>query len=172
MASFFLIRHAKPSIAGVMLGQSDPPLSPAGKAQAAEALAKLRVEIVWASPLRRARETADLIPGAPVQELSQLREIDQGEWTGRTWTEIEANWPDLAAQKQSDWFSLPAPGGETWIDFLARIQTAWTIIRQGPLPAAIVAHHGVNAALMHLIAGKDPLEFNQQYSEVIELDYD
>jgi broad specificity phosphatase PhoE len=172
MASFFLIRHGRPSITGVMLGQSDPPLSPAGRAQAAEALAGLQVKIIWTSPLRRARETADLIPGAPVHELSQLREIDQGEWTGKTWTEIEANWPDLAAQKQSDWFGLPTPGGETWTDFLARIQTAWTIIRQGPLPAAIVAHQGVNAALMHLIAGKDPLEFNQQYSEVIKLDYD
>jgi len=172
MASFFLIRHGKPAITGVMLGQSDPPLSPAGKAQAAEVLAELRVDIIWTSPLRRARETADLIPGARIHELPQLQEIDQGEWTGKTWTEIEANWPDLASQKQSDWFGLPAPGGETWTDFLARIQAAWTIIRQGPSPAAIVGHQGVNAALMHLIAGKDPLEFNQQYSEVIELDYD
>ena len=126
---------------------------------------------MWTSPLRRARETADLLGAGRVVEVPELREIDQGAWTGKSWAEIEANWGDLASLKLSDWLGTPAPGGESWTDFLDRIRRALDIIRSGPTPAAIVGHQGVNAALLHLIDGRDPLAFQQSYGEVIQLDY-
>ncbi len=160
MATLFLIRHAEPERTGVMLGQLDPALSAAGVQQAAT-LAKLTVSIVWSSPLRRARQTAGLI-GAPVIELPELRELDQGEWTGKSWPEIEAQWPELAARKLENWIGIPAPEGEPWEIFVARIRTAWNRIRSGPEPAAIVAHQAVNAALLHLIEGRDPVAHSQE----------
>ena len=171
MASFYLIRHGAPEITGVMLGQMDPPLSAAGRAESAAALAGMQVDIVWTSPLQRARETAALISGR-VQELAGLREMDHGAWTGKTWAEIETEWGDLASRKISDWLGISAPGGETWPDFLARVRSAWEIIRAGPTPAAIVGHQGVNAALLHLIQGGDPVQFRQGYGEVIQIDFD
>lgn len=172
MASLFLIRHGEPEITGVLLGQMDPPLAPAGKARLEAALRDVQVEAAWTSPLRRARETAAYVHAARVIELPELREIDQGQWTGKSWAEIEATWGDLAARKMSDWLAVAAPDGETWSAFLDRVRHAWSVIRNGPRPAAVVAHQGVNAALRYLIDGRNPLDFAQQYGEVIELAYD
>jgi broad specificity phosphatase PhoE len=171
MPTLYLIRHGQPDVTGVLLGQMDPPLSPAGR-DAAAALCAVRVAAVWTSPLCRARETATFIPASSLTELAELKEIGQGEWTGKRWSEIEATWPDLALRKASDWLGIAAPGGESWACFLARVEQAWKIVRAGPSPAAVVAHHGVNAALLYLIQGRDPLTFTQQYGEVIEVEYD
>jgi broad specificity phosphatase PhoE len=165
MATLFLIRHAEPDGSAI-----DPPLSATGHKQA-QALESFDVPITWCSPLRRALQTADHLRSRRII-LEDLREIDQGEWTGKTWHEIESAWPDLARCKAADWLSIPAPGGEPWPSFLARINKAWQTIRTGPTPAAIVAHQGVNSALAHLIDGRDPLTFNQQYGEVIRVEFD
>ena len=172
MASLFLIRHGEPETAGVLLGQMDPSLSPAGHARLAAGLRAIHVEVAWTSPLRRARETAAYVDACRVIELPELREIDQGQWTGKSWAEIEAGWGDLASCKLSDWLGVAAPGGETWAAFLDRIRRAWRVIRDGPSPAAVIGHQAVNAALRYLIDGRNPLDFAQQYGEVIELAYD
>jgi broad specificity phosphatase PhoE len=172
MATLYLIRHGEPEITGVMLGQMDPPLSRRGRSEVAARLAGLFVEQAWTSPLRRAHETAQFIPARDLVELPELREIDHGDWTGKSWAEIEAAWPELAAHKSSDWLGVAAPGGETWERFLERVQSAWKMIRAGRMPAAVVGHQGVNAALMYVIKGCSPLEFKQAYGEVIQIDYD
>jgi broad specificity phosphatase PhoE len=150
----------------------DPELSAEGRIQAAALSGRFAAELAWTSPLRRARETSELMGAAGVRELMELQEIDCGEWTGKTWTEIEANWTDLAARKQHDWLGVAAPGGETWDAVIDRVRRAWDVIREGLKPAAIVGHQGVNAALLYVIAGRDPLVFDQQYGEVIKIDYD
>jgi alpha-ribazole phosphatase len=172
MASIFLIRHAEPEMTGVLLGRMDSPLSAAGKQHAAAALGGIQVPVAWTSPMLRARQTAAFLNAQRVVEVPGLREIDHGEWTGRTWAEIEVKWPGLAIRKSADWLGVAAPGGEEWTTFLARVRTAWRRIRQGPSNAAVVAHQGVNAALGHLIDGRDPLAFTQEYGEVIRLEYD
>jgi alpha-ribazole phosphatase len=171
MPSIYLIRHDEPEIKGVLLGQMDPPLSAAGREHAFSALGAIHVRIVWTSPLRRARETAAFLEAERVVELPELREIDEGEWTGRTWAEIELGWAPLAAQKSADWLGIAAPGGEEWMTFFDRVRAAWQEIREGPTNSAVVAHQGVIAALAHLIDGRDPLAFTQGYGEVIHLEY-
>ena len=170
MAQILLIRHAEPDRQGVLLGQSDPPLSAVGRTQARETLAGLRPEIIWTSPLRRATETALFIRADSLHELPELSEVDMGAWTGLTWTQVEESWGELAGHKISNWFEVPAPGGESWSVFLARVETAWKVIRRGPANAAVVAHQGVHAALRYLIDGRDPKSFQQAYCEVIEFD--
>ena len=59
----YLVRHAEPTLAGRFIGRTDPPLSEAGRAQAAS-LATLRVDHVFVSPLRRAQETAEFVASA------------------------------------------------------------------------------------------------------------
>jgi broad specificity phosphatase PhoE len=172
MAKILLIRHAEPEIRGVLLGQSDPPLSAFGREQAREALASLRPRIVWTSPLRRATETAAMIENTRICESEELREIDMGEWTGLTWKQVEQSSDELARRKSADWFGVPAPGGESWPVFLSRVQLAWDLMRRGPANAAVVAHQAVHAALRYLIDGRNPVEFRQQYCEVISLEYD
>ncbi len=162
MPSLFLLRHAEPAITGVLLGSLDPPLSEAGRKQAVTILNDVKLAMVYSSPLRRALETAQSIArGAPIEILNDLREISHGDWDGLTWNEIEARDPDLAARKLADWHGVPAPGGEPWPEFAARVSRAFEWIRSGPRPAAIVAHAAVNQLLGNV---------DQAYGEVHVLD--
>ncbi len=148
MPQLYVIRHCEPALTGVLLGQCDPPLSASGRAHAATLLDGIRLEAIYSSPLRRALETAQAIArAAPVTIVDDLREITYGEWDGLTWAEIEASAPDLAFRKLHDWQGVISPGGETWASFAARVARAFEKIRNGPRPAAMVAHAAVNQVL-------------------------
>lgn len=93
-------------------GHSDPPLNEIGRAQAAALAEQLRdvpLAAVYSSDLRRALETASVVAAAKrlsVRPRVALREIDVGEWSGLTVSEIEARYPD--AMKRH------AAGGDGW----------------------------------------------------------
>jgi broad specificity phosphatase PhoE len=171
MALLYLIRHAKPEGAGTFLGQADPPLADGALDELAGALSALSVNAVYVSPLRRARETAACLRCANVTVLPDLREIGFGQWTGKTWAEIETHWPDLAGRKLKAWQDVIAPDGESWTEFADRVARAWDCIREGPSPAAVVAHHAVNAMLAQLVDHLPVAEFTQAYGEIKELNY-
>ncbi|HBY62611.1 MAG TPA: hypothetical protein DEH78_22550 [Solibacterales bacterium] len=168
MRSLYVIRHGEPALKGVMLGRVDPPLSEAGREAARAALSDLQVDLVYASPLRRARETAAFI-NAPCRIVDDLAEMAYGDWEGLAWAEIEGRWPDLVARKMADWWAVTPPGGETREQVAVRAARALDVIRQGPFPAAVVAHGGLNAELLWQASGRDPLRITQAYCEIIAI---
>jgi len=148
MPDLYVVRHARPAVIGVLLGQTDPPLSEDGGRQAGELLRDVRLVRVYSSPLRRARETADLLArGACVEIMEDLREITYGEWDGLSWAEIEGRNEELARRKLADWGGVTPPGGEGWDAFRGRVLRAFERICMGPRPAAIVGHAAVNQIL-------------------------
>lgn len=164
MPSLYLLRHGEPAITGVLLGQSDPPLSAEGLKQA-ESVVLPRVRAIYSSPLLRARQTA----GDGCVVVPDLQEISYGLWDGRTWDEIEKEWPDIASRKLTDWFGITPPGGELWTHFEQRVMTAYREIAAGPLPALIVAHEAVHALIAAELTGTNPQDFKQGYCELVEL---
>jgi broad specificity phosphatase PhoE len=78
-------------------GHADPPLNDAGREQALALAADVGdVDAIYASDLRRARETAEIVAaenGAPVHLDERLREVDVGDWSGLTRDEIAARFP-------------------------------------------------------------------------------
>jgi broad specificity phosphatase PhoE len=76
-------------------GHADEPLNDTGRRQAGELAARLSTEpiaAVYASDLRRASETAEIVARTldlPFRLDSRLREIDVGSWQGRTREEID-----------------------------------------------------------------------------------
>ena len=114
-------------------GGADPALSDTGRAQAAaaaELLARLPqrwpVDAVVASPVRRARETADVAAralGVEVREVDGLRECAFGEWDGHTLAEVQERWPaELDAWLGST--SVAPPGGESYDAVWQRVRRA------------------------------------------------
>jgi phosphoserine phosphatase len=97
-------------------GHADIELNERGRAQAREAaerLAACDLDAVFSSDLVRALETARAIArvhGLDVVVERDLREIDQGDWTGLTDHEIKARWPDRWGPARH--FSA-RPGGES-----------------------------------------------------------
>jgi probable phosphoglycerate mutase len=110
-------------------GRNDLPLSRTGRAEA-EATAvrakELGIEVVVASPLRRTRETAEIVAtalGLPVQFDDDLVELDFGDLEGLTFDEAAAKHP-LAARRFGSDVTVRAPGGESVADVSARVSRA------------------------------------------------
>jgi broad specificity phosphatase PhoE len=80
-------------------GHADRPLTARGRAQAADLaarLADLPLDAVYASDLRRARDTAEPVAtahGIELVQLPELREVNVGSWQGLTREEAEARFP-------------------------------------------------------------------------------
>jgi broad specificity phosphatase PhoE len=113
-----LVRHgATPwNENGYCQGRRDVALSDVGRAQAErlrEALASVRFDRTFASPLARARETARLLGQEP-EILYELIEIDRGHWEGHDAAEIQRRWGKLHRAWYDDPRGLGMPGGESF----------------------------------------------------------
>ena len=106
MATIVLARHGETdwNRDNRFQGHADPTLNEAGREQSralAERLAGDGIAAVYASPLQRAKETAEIVAGRlelPVSTVEALREIDVGEWSGLTRTEVEERFPEAFAR--------------------------------------------------------------------------
>ncbi len=113
-------------------GSRDIPLNAAGRAQAetlAETVAALAPALsrVYTSPLCRALETAQCVADrldCPCTVLPGLREIDFGDWEGKTWAEAEAENPAAYARFCQNRRTERPPRGESCQDALDRLLPA------------------------------------------------
>ena len=156
-----LARHGQSvwNAEGRWQGQADPPLSELGERQAADAVDVLtrdgsalpRIDVIWASPLQRARRTAEIIAGGLGLDVTtdlRLQEVDAGEWSGRTRAEIEAEWPGyLEAQRRPPGFEarghLTARALEAVADIAAAAPTRTVlVVTHGGLIGAVEHHLG------------------------------
>ena len=122
-----LVRHGE-SVAnaqGLLLGRTDAELTDTGRAQAegARALLNEPVAEVRSSPLRRARDTAELLAlGPPIQVDERWIEVDYGEFEcqplGGIPAEVWQRW-----QRHRD---FRPEGGETLAEVDARIAAVCT----------------------------------------------
>jgi probable phosphoglycerate mutase len=132
-------------------GQLDIPLNDTGRWQAqrvARALAGEPLHAVYASDLGRALETAKALAAAVGVEVVTdpgLRERGFGIFEGRTWKEIEEQWPDLSARWRKRDPEFGPEGGETLVSFYDRcIGSATRLAAAHPgQTIALVAHGGV-----------------------------
>ena len=125
----FVLRHGETewSRARRFTGTRDVALTPAGQRQAeavAVALAGVPLHAVYASPLERARTTAEAI--AKPQRLDvaldpRFAEMAFGAWEGLTRDEAAARTPDLYAGWRAAPGGVTPPGGEALTAVAARV---------------------------------------------------
>ena len=102
MATILLARHGETdwNREHRFQGHADPPLNETGRAQARELAERLSgegVRHIYASPLARARETAEIVGerlGVPVAVVPALMEVDVGSWSGLTRSEVQERFPE------------------------------------------------------------------------------
>lgn len=150
----WLARHAEPedSASGRCYGKLDLALSAAGLEQASRLARHLRDEplaAVYASPRRRTVQTAEAL-GRTVHLAGDLREIDFGAFEGRTYEEIERDYPDVFARWMSQPTEVHFPGGESFSQMRRRVLRAAGEIRKRHAgeTVAIVAHGGTLRILL------------------------
>jgi broad specificity phosphatase PhoE len=137
-----LLRHGETawSLSGQHTGRTDLPLLPSGRAQA-EALRPLLAPLsfvrVLSSPLRRARETAELAGLKGIELDDDLREWNYGEDEGLTTQQI------LAKRPAWNFWEEGCPGGERPDEVGARCDRVLGRLGADPVASgqvAIVAH--------------------------------
>ncbi len=160
MSELILIRHGETALAGTFCGHSDPELNERGRAQAteiAEALTRVPIARIYSSDLRRAAQTAEVLAraqGVERRSMPGLREINFGRWDGLRWSEIEAQDADYAARWMAEFPHLPAPGGEVFATFEARVLACVELILcDASTPVAIISHGGVMRVVLELCFG-------------------
>ena len=144
----YLIRHGATQLTAEdrFSGAANVFLSEEGRAQAerlAQRLADDNIAAIYASPLDRTMETANIIAVphrlTPIQR-DGLREISHGHWEGMTRKDVDENFHEEYMSWESDPFTFAPEGGESGISVLAR---ALPVIRE-----IVVAHKERNIAVV------------------------
>jgi len=154
----YLIRHGESTWNAERRwqGAMDPPLSAAGRAQAALTGAALRhvpFQAVYCSPLQRARDTAAAVAaphGLTAVPEADLREMAFGAWESLFSEEVEQRFAPVL----QEWWQRPdlalIPGAEPLGGARERAVAALRAIigRHGDASVAVVAHGGVNKLIL------------------------
>jgi broad specificity phosphatase PhoE len=165
MTIFHLLRHGDPSVYGRINGRlPGVGLSPRGQAEiaaVAERLASEKIDAIYASPLQRTAETAQILAeriGLTIRHHEDFIELDFGEWTGLTADEIRK---DPLWHMWSNCRSIAAiPGGETWRQVQDRVVRGLFELQQAhPDGNVVIVSHGdvIRAALLFALGM--PLDF-------------
>jgi broad specificity phosphatase PhoE len=144
----YLARHGQTALneSGVLRGLLDPPLDETGRRQAANlgaALGPRQPSLVVASPLLRARETAQPVAdhaGLTVTPDGYLLDRDYGQWAGTPRDAVVAQWGSVDA----------APGVESRSTVRSRAVAGLMALAQRFPGASVVAvsHDAVNREVL------------------------
>ncbi len=130
-------------------GHRDTPLTKKGKRQAKEIAIRLRnesLDAIYSSDLKRTRYTAEVMNdyySLKINILPQLREIDFGDWEGKTHDEIQREWRRLLDEWEREPSKIKIPRGESIKDLAERIRsTIKKIVSNHPDQRVAIITHG------------------------------
>jgi probable phosphoglycerate mutase len=138
----FLVRHGATQLTAEnrFSGAVGVDLSDEGRRQVmrlSERLSTERIRAIYASPLSRTVETAQILArphSLAIEQRDGLKEISHGRWEGLTRAEVEERFPGEYPAWESDPYTFAPAGGESGLAVLAR---ALPVIRE-----IVVAHAG------------------------------
>lgn len=157
-----LVRHGETEYnrADLFRGRADLPLNERGRQQAEAAgryLARFDFEAFYASPLKRAVETASIIAAfhrGSVSTLDHFIDVDYGAWSGKSVEEIRSEWPREFHVWSEDPERVVFPGGESLADVRRRLETGLDLLRaRHGGRVLLVGHKVVNRLLLCIFLG-------------------
>lgn len=164
-----LVRHGATdwSVAGKHTGRTDIPLNDRGRAQAQALRARLhemQIDVVFVSPLMRARQTAELAGFANEAQVdADLAEWDYGVFEGRRTTEIRAE------RAGWDLFEHACPGGESITDVAQRADRVIARVRALNGSAMLFAHRDILRVIAARWVGWSGVEARRLWLEAASL---
>lgn len=161
-----LVRHGEPARHSPGADAGDPPLSATGRRHIEMARALVDADgydIAWSSPLRRARESAEvLVGGSDFIVDEDLAEFDRG-------VEQYLHWEDGAEVYQKYLRGDLSPWGTTLAEFRGRIAAVLERMRNtAPGPRVLAVTHGgvINNLFALLLATSRVSLFQPAYGSV------
>lgn len=180
MTRLVLLRHGPTdwNASGCLQGRNDQPLSDAGRhflrnRKLPAAFSRRRW---YASPLRRAAETANLLGVSAIPEPA-LTEMDWGEYEGYTLGELQARYGAAFSANEALGLDLLPPHGESPRQVQARLRPWLRKIAAEGLDAGAVTHKGVIRAILSLaydwpMLGKPPVKLDWSCLHDFDIDVD
>lgn len=146
---FYFLRHGETdwNRRRVMQGHTDIALNEIGMRQArdvAPAVARLPIRTICASPLQRARRTAEIVNlnNMPIVTIDALKECGFGVYEGE----------DASGAWRADWLAGgPIEGGERRADYIARVYRGLAQALTHAGPVLVTAHGGTFWAMEDLL---------------------
>ncbi len=145
------VRHAEAegNYKRIFQGWTDGELTEKGHAQAqlvAQRLKDWDIDVIYSSSLKRTMQTASYIAKVkqlPIIRTDKLKEINGGDWEGRTWEELPLKWPE----EYDTWENKPhlhkMPNGESVEELQKRIMDeVMYIIRNNEGKNICIVTHG------------------------------
>lgn len=178
LAKIILVRHCRTkwNIEKRLVGISEIQLSPEGLQEAHDTAPKLKtlgLDLIISSPLKRARQTAEIYSqylGIPLIIENGLREIDHGDWNG---IELE----ELLNDKNSEfsvWYndptSVPIPNGsEPILDAQKRIRDTIKdiLLKYRSKTVLVVMHKHIRSILKCTLEGKHLRYFRENINDSV-----
>lgn len=170
-----MVRHGATIVSAEdrFAGETDVALSDEGREQTrrlADRLSGEKITAVYASPLGRTVETAQIL-AAPheleVQTREGLREISHGRWEQMTRREVEERFPEEAAEWERDPYTFAPLGGESGLAVIARaLPVLVELVRQHPGEnILVVSHKATIRLLLSSLLGFDPRRYRDSLDQ-------
>jgi broad specificity phosphatase PhoE len=171
----FMVRHGATVLSAEdrFAGATDVALSDEGREQArklAQRLCREKIAAIYASPLGRTVETAQIL-AAPhkleVQTRDGFREINHGHWEGMTRREVEEKFPTEAAEWEKDPYTFAPEGGESGLAVTARaLPTLIDLVREhAGENILVVSHKATIRLLLSSLLGFDPRRYRDNLDQ-------
>lgn len=167
MTTVYFVRHgeSESNLITQFAGSLDMPLTEKGREQAeltAAHLQRMPLAAVYASDLCRAYDTGLAIAKKqqiPIQGMRQLREIFAGEWEGKTYAQLEEEYPDSYGVWRNQIGLAVCPGGESVADLQRRVsRCVEALVHRHPGEAICIATHATPIRVMECLWTDTPLK--------------
>ncbi len=149
----YLIRHGQTegNTRYIYQGQLNTDLTELGRTQAklmGKRLSEIEPDAVYSSDLGRALETAEIacrVVDVEIQVRKGLRERNFGVFQGKPRTQVKETYPEAYALYRGKDPDFRIPDGESWSEFVRRIETSLTEIAREHTGStvAVFTHGGV-----------------------------
>src|SRR6267142_122590 len=171
----FMVRHGATVLSAEdrFAGATDVALSDEGREQTrrlAQRLHREKIAAVYASPLGRTVETAQIL-AAPhkleVQTRDGFREISHGRWELMTRHEVEEKFPEEAAEWEKDPYTFAPEGGESGLAVTARALPALIdlVRKHSGEQVLVVSHKATIRLLLSSLLGFDPRRYRDNLDQ-------
>ncbi|MBK5722404.1 alpha-ribazole phosphatase [Dysgonomonas sp. Marseille-P4677] len=134
-----IVRHTAVGVNGVCYGQTDVPLKDTFEQEAEIVKQKLKdipCDVVFSSPLSRAKKLAEYCGYSDIQLYDRLKELHFGDWEMKEWDKIDMS------EWEKDWINNPAPNGESFQQMYERVASFLDEIKKENYSSVVVFAHG------------------------------
>jgi len=163
----YFVRHGQTEWNAIhrMQGQWNSDLNELGRKQAdvnGKLLATFNIDAMFASPLDRTRQTADIINqylDVPLTHDDRIMEWNCGDWSGHLYEEVKVKWSQEWAALEADRFNYRGPNCENYPDMIQRTTPFLEELKQhGKTNIAVVSHGMIGRVMVSLLMGLDEVE--------------